>query len=312
MMNRKRLSYITALLILLLSTALLSGCQLAVETGAAAEQGDRLCGILVTFRSAGVGGAEAADLSDTSVSENYYDLDPWSKLNTDKVEGKLIGEVYHIEFDGIDGFYLGFINYFDDNLKTNVPDVGFYDSKYGTYNTNEGVTHTLEASLYVSLDFNTVADANPVYARPDGSYYVIRGVMSSVLPTPYEDSPTSISQEASYTTSIDGVSSTVKDSFKVNIVPTRRTKQLFIKEMNKADELIKTTEYFADSPDEFTVDKDTEYIIVEEWMESANNKAHIDRSIYSLEAKVEGIGHRCSFSDKTGVIGLTNISFKKN
>ena len=122
------------------------------------------------------------------------------------------------------------------------------------------------------------------------------------------------SLDNSYSTTIDGKTTTKKECYKVHIISADEAEQIFIKEMNEEDELIKTTEYFIDSPEEFVVDDNTAYVIVEELMDNYFTGPYVKRSIYSLvqETSTDStVSHNCHFSEENGIIGLKMVEFKK-
>lgn len=223
---------------------------------------------------------------------------------------------YTVKFDGLEGYYMGMIKIKASNgeyCDTMVSDPGFYDVKYATNVTDTKEEQTCEATLYFSSRFRVDFYLLPVYLTDDGTYYTIPG---SAQGASYEGltSGGSCSQsiDSAITTSSDGNSKTKKNTFIVHEAIVDEAKKTVIKEMNQEDELIKTTEYLQSSPDEFVVDSETAYIIVEEVLNNASKGDYTKRSIYTLQpmdSKESPISHRSNFPGENGVIGQKTIQF---
>lgn len=317
--NRRYLYLPDILLITLLFILPLSGCQLAKETGTAAADRDQLCGVFVTFGRPERPVNEAS-LSDINVKVNkkgelVIDDQDLKSAFENKVEGTPYDNGSTIRFDGLEGYYMGSLHQDingEDSI-VNMADKGFHDMKYAVNKTDEGESRSCEGTLSVSTKFHKIVDVNPVYIRDDGTYYTIMGQSTGVsFSGSTSGSVYSQTLDNSFSSTVNGKTITDKDSYKVNVTVTDETKQVFIKEMNQYDELIKTTEYLRDDPEEFIVDSNTAYIIVEETLENSMTDPYVKRSVYSLDKDGmanDKVTHTCGYADADYVIGLKIISF---
>lgn len=103
-----------------------------------------------------------------------------------------------------------------------------------------------------------------------------------------------------------------KKTFAVTVVIAEEAKQVVIKEMDHMDSLIKSTPYTRESDDDFILEPNTSYIIVEELMTDDHNSPYINRNIYNpidTPGVSEKPSHACRFPDDNGVIGAKLIRF---
>jgi len=325
MKNRNRLCFLTAILVILLFTIPLTGCQLAQETSTINKNTEILCGVFVTIGSASTlmeernleeNNSEDLDFSVNNNGEVTFDDEKWASLYNCKVEGVLSDNGASIQFSGIDGYYMGILQSKaanGDNQNTLMGDNGLHDTKFSVNSTDEGEERSCESTLSLNTEIREVIYVNPVYQRGDGTYYTIIGQQMGFMIS-YDSSGQVFSQtlDNAITRMDNGTTSFEKDSFKINVAIVDEAKQISIKEMSQNDELIKVTEYLRDDPEKFLVDRKTKYVIVEEVMYNDLKGNYVKRSIYSIEQKPidnELVTHPCSFAEDNGVIGLKSIEF---
>jgi hypothetical protein len=199
MKNKKAICYLVTMLILLLSSTLITGCQLAQETSQVAKDTDELCGVLVTF----------------GFQESL-------KASNDKIEG-IVNEDGSSKFEGIEGYFMGLcpiLNTPGEAKSTGIVAAKEFQANHLSVNIKDDVEeNNCETTLYVTTGTNDVAHLNPVYRRENGTYYTLMGQNTGVMLNGTETG-VSCSQmiDYSYTSNIDGVTKTEKVSFKVNFV----------------------------------------------------------------------------------------------
>lgn len=324
MKNRKCLYILNILLLMSLFAALLSGCQLAKDTSSVnsvtGSAKDQLCGVFVTFGYQELPVNQDAlldvDLKTDSNGKLIMDEQELFSTSGNKVEGILSDDKSTLKFEGITGYYMGAVHQ-DLNGEDSVVymgDKGLHESKYAVNKTDDEELRSSEATISVSTKFHEAVNVSPVYIRGDGTYYTLlhqnpgMSFSGSTVGSCYSQS-----LDNTYTTTIDGKTTTEKESFKVNITVVDETKQIFIKEMNQNDELIKTTEYHKEDPDEFIVGDDTAYVIVEEVLDNDIKGTYTKRSVYSLDKKDmidNAVMHTCSYTDSNNVVGVKIITFR--
>ncbi len=315
MKNRNR-SGIALSVLLLLSACFLSGCQLALQDDSTARQSEKMYGIFVTI---GLDTTEFyhEQLKNTQFKINnrgeleFQDMTPDSR----KVEGTMTGDG-HVKFGKYQGYYMGVAEVIDDNgnkQQTNMTDPGFYEVKCAINEKDDGKDTSFEGTLAINKNTMKIIHMNPVYQRGDGSIYTILGDTVG-----YSSSGNAsgmvLTQTFSSTTTSTGSSRRhsrkENTSFKVNIAMVDAATQILIKEMNSKDEMIKTTEYYPDSPEEYIVDPGTYYILVEE--RNKKKTDNITRYVYNLEnidLEDNYIGHTCHFPGDDDIIGVKQIHF---
>lgn len=302
----------------LFSVTIFSGCQLAQETVSESKKADQLCGVFVTFGFPNLP-MNHSSIDDLSVNENGEVSINTERLDTNAMVDGTVYEDGTANFEGFEGYYLGLYHILGDQGEIEssglVASEGFQDVKSSFKNMAEVQEEICEATLYVATGFNDVFYLNPVYRREDGSYYTLIGQqIGSMFNGSEGNQRCSQSLDNSFSKTIDGVTKTEKISFKVTISAVTEVQQIYIKEMNQNDELIKTTEYLNNknnTPDQYVVDSNTEYVIVEEYTDSLSDSNRLIRNIYSLtkNSPDEAASHYCCFSGDNGIISRKELQF---
>ncbi len=302
-------------ILLLLSTCLLSGCQLAQKDSLTAHEAEKMCGIFITI-GLDTSKLYMEQLKNTSFkinSQGDLEIQPMSP-STMEIEGTMTGDG-HVTFGEYQGYYMGLEEVTDskgEKYSSSYADPGFYDVKSAFNDKEDGTEISFEGTLAINRNAEKIIHMNPVYQRQDGSIYTILG-QSMGYSSSGNASGMVLSQTFSNATTSSGSSrSTRKEStsFKVSIAMLDAARQIIIKEMNNRDELIKITEYYPDSPEEYVVDPKTYYILVEE---RNNNKTdNIKRYVYNFESidlKDYYVAHTCHFPGEDDIIGVKSIHF---
>lgn len=319
MKSKKIMHLIVVIMVISFSAVILTGCQLAKETGSMNANGERLCGVFVTFDS------EASKWKEQNIENVEFNINKkgevvfkdgngFSSTNS-KIEGVVSKDGGPITFDGIKGYYMGEVQIEDEKGQknsTSLAEQGFHDVKFAFNIMDEQEESNSEGTLSVGPDFRDIININPVYQREDGTYYTMIGQgMGFMISGESSGQIYSQTLDNSMTQTINGKTSLQKTSYKVNVAVADEAEQIFIKEMNQNDELIKTTEYLRDDLDKFIVDSKTKYVIVEELMNNVLEGNYVKRSIYGLQQNLydSHVLHTCNFSGDNGVMGLKTVQF---
>lgn len=319
-MKNKRLCYLFIMIILVsLSTLLFTGCQLALETTETEVIEDNLCGVFVTLgdsvRSVYHKEQDGSNLQFSSFI-NPTDTELNFSQQTLRVDGVTAEDGSTVDFP-MDGYFIGFNRTL---LEDGTPCTsltggeGLSDVKFAV-NSKDEVEETLtcEATLYVNTDFKEIVHLNPVYQDKSGTYYILPDQVSG-------NSFSGATIGSVFTQNIDHTTTetygdrtiTEKRAFTLHVSIVDEVDQVFIKEMNDKDELIKITESFPASPEEFVVDPNTSYVIVEEYLSNTEKGNLIKRSIYSplpKDSNETSNYHYSNFAGEKGRINQKLIKF---
>ncbi len=315
--TKRRLILITTS-ILFLSIITLTGCQLAIPTTNTTTSNDTLCGVFVTI------GYHNLPMNDKAISDALtigdngeisfkQDMDP--SLFETRVEGVLNEEENNLVFDGLSGYYLGNLHSKDakgQSYNTLMCDPALAEVNYGVHVSDTMEERKTEATLYVNKQFQEAFYLNPVYQTADRSYYTILGNSQGTSFRGDVGTISSQTVDTETTTKQDDASKTEKISYKVNVTVVEAVTKTMVKEMSQKDELIKITEYFPDSPEEFIVDRETSYVIVEEELDSSTDNKSVKRKVYMplMKGSNESSNqHRCDFPGENNVIAPRYVKF---
>lgn len=318
---KRKLPMLTFYLSIISLSLLLSGCQLALAEDKTAQSGrDELCGVLVTLGDQSIPMNESAAKNLKFENKNgvlTLDDSSMSSLFSQKVEGKRSEDNYTLTFDGIQGYYLGKIQYTSVNgeLESLMTSGEYFnDVKYNVNTSDHESTSSSEATILVSKNFHDLVKVNPVFLRADGSYYTDLGGGhgSSVIGLATGTVFTLTLDESNIKTAGDN-SSTENNSFTIHVKVVDAVEQITIKEMSQKDELIKETSYHRDDPSEFVVDPKTSYVIVEELYSDKSKDRPVKRNIYTIDDNSDSpVNHTCCYENENGVILNQLIQFVRS
>lgn len=318
---KRKLSVFTFYLSIISLSLLLSGCQLALAEDKIAQGGrDELCGVLVTFGDQSIP-IDKNEIKDIKVKKENgvltLDDSSMSALFSQKVEGRRSDDNYTLTFDGIQGYYLGKIQYTNVNSELEslmTSGEYFNDVKYNVNTSDHESTSSSEATILVSKNFHDMVKVNPVFLRDDGSYYTDLGgghgssAIGLVTGTVF-----TLTLDESNVKTAGDTSSAEKNSFTVRVKVVDAVDLITIKEMNQMDELIKETSYHRDDPSEFVVDPNTSYVIVEELFSDESKACPVKRSIYTIDDNSDSpVNHICHYESENGVILNQTIQFVRS
>lgn len=309
--NRK----ITVLFItIVLSSVLISGCQLANKKYSTAKDADELCGVFVTV------GEKKLPVKD--ITTNQIPVDNSNEINLDEkqfnIQNKVDGTVSDdgtANFKGLKGYYLGIVQELDDKGNgTNVYKTGngFSNNIFSAKDLDNISESSCEGTLTVSSKLHDLVDIDPVYRREDGTYYVVLDMNAGFITNSSCGTVFSKTLASSLTNKVGKSKKGSKNSFTVHLVIADETTHILIKEMNQNDKLIKTTKYQQTDPETFVVNNKTKYVIVEEYKHGSDRGDYISRSICNPCKQgncEEESTHSCSFANTNGVIDSKDIQF---
>ena len=319
MMRNKRKSMILITMFMLLIAITLTGCQLAIPTNGTYNTTDQLCGVFVTIGYNNLPRKEGAILKDAiKIDKNgeiSFDESINPSLYESRVEGKLDKEKNIVVFEGLSGYYMGNVRSKDakgEAYNSLMCDPALTDVNYSVNVIDDSVENKGEATLYVSKQFREAFYLNPVYQTGDGSYYTILGNSTGLSFSGEVSSVFSQNIDSAITTKQGDSSKTEKNNYKINIAVVETVAKILIKEMNQNDKLVKVTEYLPGSPDEFIVNRETSYVIVEEALTGSRKDSNIKRSVYiplSRTSTETSNQHRCSYPGENHVIAPKYVKF---
>jgi len=318
MKNKKRFVISLTTILILLGTITLTGCQLARPSTNGNVTSDKLCGVFVTIGYENTAmDADALNNRNVTVDNNgelSFGEAADASFNGNRIEGNLSEDKTTVTFNGVSGYYMGNLHEEDENGEDNnrlMCDPGLGDVNYAINVTDNTEEQKGEATLDVSKKFHEPVYLNPVYLTSEGSYYTIMGnsqgsSCSGEIGTIYSqtiDSAITVKNEDS--------SKTESNSYKINVAIVEAAKTMVMKEMNQNDELVKATEYFATSPEEFTVDSETSYVIVEEVIDNSlmvkyKRICYVPLPKDSTETSNQ---HHCNFTAENGIIAPKIVKF---
>ena len=286
-MNKKILSLVLCMVLII---TMLSGCRLASEDSKAVpskEDPDIVCGVYVSFNP-----------SPTEGDKNE---------GTERPDGT-------IEFTGLHGYYMGVKHVADKNgpYISNIADKEFQDiSTAINVGDEKSNSNTYEGTLYFDRRFHQPIYLNRVYQRPNKTYYCVRAGAGAMVD---EMGCGSLNIKASTEKKTNGKTIKQTEIFNVKFDVYDISNNVLIKEMNSKDQVIKTTEYHQTDSENYKVNKNTSYVIVEETFKKASGSEQIKRAIYSVDHKFdkdEDISHRLFYPGKEGALIPKLVHFKR-
>ena len=320
-MKKNKIKSIGAIILInIILILMLSGCQLAKSNDSALRKNpDVLCGVFVTLRDTSLP-MEERKLDDIEfTNENgvmTISEDSMNALFSRKVEGTLSEDKLSIDFNGVEGSYIGLIHSDtgkkEDSVMTTT-NGGFHDVKVSVNSSDTTSSYVYEATLYVSTAFNDIVKMNPVYITNEGTYYTDLGQAqgaSSSGNAPGQMFTQTLENSSTKTTGKSSITESVKFTIHVKIIDP--IEEVLIKEMNEQDELIKTTSLTKASEEEYIVDREARYIIVEEFLAKESSQPSPQRSIYTLPDELtreDYITHTIHFEGENGAIDSKMILF---
>jgi hypothetical protein len=316
--NKKIRVSIVVVILAILYVSIVSDFRLA--NGENITKTDKLCGILIThgsredYMETKIEGKELSK-KDFSIDKNgnLQLKEDVNSLFTTKVEGRLVEEKT-VNFPGIKGYFMGIIPLVKNGETTKgaLADDEIHNVSLSINVTDQGVENNCEGVLRVLVKEEEIFNANPVYQRADGSFYVMLGENPGVAVTgDTVGSNYAMLIDNTNTSTQDNTTQTNKDTFKINIMVVDQVQNVYIKEMNDKDELINTTEFKKDDDKEFSINSDTAYIIVDEVYVDKDNTKYRLRNSYSFNSndKDKLQTHLCNFPGDDNAISGVEIEF---
>lgn len=305
MKNRKKFAGIKhAGIIAAMVSIILSGCSLAVPD--AGEEGgkDRLIGAFIT--------SEPLDLFDMDayVEDHAFQLAQKEEVtvtNGGKYEGKLYATVdksggedpsdWKISFDDIKGIRM-FSPVWEDKDGAiywgSVGDDGICDVNIDTDISDNTKELKISGTVYMlqgQADKDIGYYANPVYQTPDGRIYAVSGSGFSTSGESGEGMHMAVTFNDEVTASENGKNKIEKSSVAVSYNTMYEPVKITLYQMTENHKIIKETEYIPGKlPDKISVEKETEYILIETEKKTLSGKPVIDREIYDDKEEENTLG----------------------
>ena len=300
-MNKRRILLIGLIVIL---SAALAGCQLALADKGENDVEDRLVGLLVTtehldlfdeerYLKDNIGSIMAGNTAiggDTSAYEGRLYATMEKQTLTDEATGNTT-ETDRYVFEGIHG-----ISYFcvrmpgtaeRESYHSAVGDDAICDG-HTSVNVGDLVNSiSLEGTIFVSpRSALTTYYLNPVYQSDDGRVYVTAGNGMSFSGDNPAGAESSFSLSSSRTVTQDG--KTVKDdsSVKLTMKVMYPPEKIVLLQMDGEGAAVSRQEYAPGAvPKAITPERSAEYIVVETYATDGEGKAQVSRSLYNGDAQ---------------------------
>ena len=286
-MKKMKIKVIAVLMVLCVIVVALSGPELKKpESKNKSTFGDRLIGTVITTESLNTFDMEAylnENIESIVKDENHtveiedkqnYNNRIYARLITveDKTEdGEKITHKEYV-FDDIDGFWI-----FNAKIPSTETEESYtcLCSEGGISNVKSNVHHTdtglqeieLNADVYYSYEKRgTVFYMNPVYQESDGDIYCVEGTGYAVSGDKGSIDGTSIGSQSlnnKITVKDNGEETVYQSKVTINYVPVYVPSQIEFVFMNEDNKAIKEENFKPENvPEELTVPKGTEYVIV--------------------------------------------------
>lgn len=205
-------------------------------------------------------------------------------------------------FDGIEGISYFAARYTDENGTQYLgagDDDAISDAHTGLHYTDAGDGIDMKGTIYVSVSKGSdVFYYNPVYQTASGEVYLVSGQGVSCGGELSAGMSGSQALKEEQTVTIDGKSETVSSSIEVSICFMDTPIGTSILQFDRDGSIVAREDYAAGAlPAEITASPDTEYIIAETHMSSADGKETVtrelfrqdDESLYAFFCREDGI-----------------------
>lgn len=287
----------------------LTGCALAKEElQEAAANGDEILGVLVTV------GEQEVQKQDSLEGQTFSSMEELQEalMRPTRAEG-VQNEDGTVTFEGVEGAFLGVTMEEIEGVPsahfTQSGDI-FSDVKCNCAVTDEGTTYQQEATVKATPEMREPLYVNPVYKRSDGSVYVeldFGGYQVSGMES--EGGLYSKTMTWESTQNINEKKESWKKEFTIHIGMEKPAETVRLKELNEQDEVIQTTAIDRKA-EEFTLQADTAYVMVEE--EQADGYVKRTALTWDEEEAENGLLYvTLPFAGKSGFVEYTSVHFQK-
>ena len=318
-MKKMKIKVVTLLMVLCIVVAALSGPQLKKPEGENKSiLGDRLIGTVITTEGLNTFDMEAYlnENIDSIVEDENHTVNIEDKQNyNNKIYARQVikedinedGEkITHKEyvFDDIDGFWI-----FDAKIPSTETEESYtcLCSEGGISNVKSNIHHTdngaqeieLIADIYYSYEkWGTVFYMNPVYQESDGDIYCVEGMGYAVSGDKGSiDGTSSGSQTLNDKINVNdnGEEIVYQSKVTINYIPVYVPSQIEFVFMNEDNKAIKEETFKPENaPEELTVPKSTEYVIVIQKNEEGSIADVIGKNCENAEFIAEDNDGYCS------------------
>lgn len=318
-MKKMKIKVALLLMVLCVVVAALSGPQLKKpESENKSTLSDRLIGTVITTESLNTFDMEAyfnENIDSIDKDENYtVNIEDKQNYNNKIYARQVIKEdvtedgekITHKEyvFDDIDGFWI-----FDAKIPSTETEESYscLCSEGGISNINSKVHHTdngveeieLTADIYYSYEkWGTVFYMNPVYQESDGDIYCVEGMGYAVSGDKGSIDGTSSGSQTlndKITVNDNGEEIVYQSKVTINYIPVYVPSQIEFVFMNEDNKAIKEETFKPENaPEELTVPKSTEYVIVIQKNEEGSITDVIGKNCENAEFIAEDNDGYCS------------------
>ena len=318
-MKKMKIKVALLLMVLCVVVAALSGPQLKKpESENKSTLSDRLIGTVITTESLNTFDMEAylnENIDSIDKDENYtVNIEDKQNYNNKIYARQVIKEdvtedgekITHKEyiFDDIDGFWI-----FDAKIPSTETEESYscLCSEGGISNINSKVHHTdngveeieLTADIYYSYEkWGTVFYMNPVYQESDGDIYCVEGMGYAVSGDKGSIDGTSSGSQTlndKITVNDNGEEIVYQSKVTINYIPVYVPSQIEFVFMNEDNKAIKEETFKPENvPEELTVPKSTEYVIVIQKNEEGSIADVIGKNCENSEFIAEDNDSYCS------------------
>ncbi len=269
---------------------------------------DRLCGILVTVGEQealrhnekeleGMTFSSIRELEESLISSVQAEgiRQPDGTYVFEGVEGHMLGIKKEPEEDGVP--YVHFIN-----------DGSFTEVKANTTATDEGRKDSISGVILAGENVNEPIYIHPVYSREDGSCYAILSSHGGFLIGGVKTEGEVYGQTFQWETSeeINGKKETNSIEIQVSLKMAYPVERVYVRMYDDKDEFLGEQEIQKEM-DEFLLQKETAYVIVEEKI----SDGRIKRSLYNWEEGQEAITHQVNYPGEDGLLASADLVLKK-
>jgi len=265
-------------ILILFLTLLLTGCSLARPEAVSEASGDRFAGVYMVW-------------SGDDASRNGFHSNPYlSQLGTETLDTGAYGtfsvprevliaqhdpDTHDYTFPGLEGYPLFSYLETENGEPYSAVCADLSDCRFHVTDTDEGVTHELEGTLYVAPGSSGIWTAYNVFQREDGTVYLdgsgdsFRGAFSA------------ITQSASRTTTVNGDSSVESTKVTVRMEEVCPLEKLVVTQFAGDNSILLSVEP-AETLTEIAAEEGAVWLLIEE-----HRTDGITRTAYTLPAEGE-------------------------
>lgn len=259
--------------------------------------------IFMAFLAVGVCGCQLAqkDSAEDIPSEKLYGV--FSVIEQQDLKGKIEGKIDEkgmVSFDNVYGYQLRMKK--DKDMWSSEASQEMIDVGLNVHKKDEKEEWNVEGTLYIASKQKTFrAWLYPIYQKKDGSVYLDAEKGATAA---FED----LRNGASSSLSISNDNGTEKYQYKVNYKGIDTLCSVDVLEMNAENQLIKKSDSVDMKEQTMVLQKNTNYIIINEHWKKRDGNTYIKKKIYQWK---KGLIYQRYYAAKDGVVLIRDLKFKK-